>query len=61
MGRPTFSPGKEWEKLTGGNSGLLHRHDNLSPFKIHDLRLSSQRADNQLAGKSLSHMQTLVY
>ena len=38
-------------------------HDNLSPFKIHvhDFRLSSWQADNQLAGKSLSHMQTLGY
>ena len=34
-------------------------HDNLSPFKIHDYRLSSQQADNQLVGKSLS--QTLDY
>ena len=37
------------------------RHDNLSPFKIHDFRLSSRRADNQLAGKGLSHMETLGY
>ena len=36
-------------------------HDNLSSFKIHDIRLSSRQADNQLAGKSLSHMQTLGY
>ena len=36
-------------------------HDNLSPFKIHDFRLSSRQADNQLAGNSLTHMQTLGY
>ena len=36
-------------------------HDNLSPLKIHDFRLLSRRADNQLAGKSLSHMQSLGY
>ena len=36
-------------------------HDNLSPLKIHDFGLSSRQADNQLAGKSLSHMQTLGY
>ena len=42
-------------------STLRARHDNLSPFKIHDFRLSSRQADNQLAGKSLSHFQTLGY
>ena len=36
-------------------------HDNLSPFKIHDFRVLSRQADNQLAGKSLSCMQTLGY
>ena len=36
-------------------------HDNLSPFKIHDFRLSSRQADNQLAGKSLSHMHIFGY
>ena len=41
--------------------GMITWHDNLSPFKIHDFRLSSRQADNQLAGKSLSHMQTLGY
>ena len=41
---------------------MLHTgHDNLSLFKIHDFRLSSRQADNQLAGKSLLHMQTLGY
>ena len=41
---------------------MIHAgHDNLSPFKIHDFRLSSRQADNQLEGKSLSHMQTLGY
>ena len=38
MGRPTFSPGKEWagpffpraKKLTGGNSSLLHRYNKIS-------------------------------
>ena len=40
---------------------LRHGHDNLSLFKIHDFRLSSLQADNQLAGKSLSHMQTFGY
>ena len=30
---------------------------NLSPFKIHGFR----RADNQMAGNTLSHMQTLGY
>ena len=30
-------------------------HDNLSQFKIHDFRYQSWQADNQLAGKSLSH------
>ena len=28
---------------------------------MHDFQLSSRQADNKLAGKSLSHMQTLVY
>ena len=37
------------------------RHDNLSPFKISNFGLSVQRADNQLAGNRLSHMQTLGY
>ena len=37
------------------------RLDNLSQFKIHDFRLSSQQVDNYLAGKSLSHMQTFGY
>ena len=32
-----------------------------SPFKMHDFRLSSPQANNQLAGKSLSHMQTFGY
>ena len=36
-------------------------HDNLSLFKMHDFRLSSKQADNQLAAKSLFHMQTLGY
>ena len=31
----------------------------ISPFKIHDFRLSAQWADDQLVGKSLLHMQTL--
>ena len=44
----------KWTTLRAG-------HDNLSPFKIHDFRLSSRQADNQLAGKSLSHMQTFGY
>ena len=44
----------KWSTLRAG-------HDNLSPFKIHDFRVSSRQADNQLAGKSLSHMQTLGY
>ena len=30
-------------------------------FKMHDFQLSSWQADNQLVGKSLSHMQTLGY
>ena len=38
-----------------------HGHDNLFPFKIDKFRLPSRQADNQLAGKSLSHMQTLGY
>ena len=33
---------------------VLHRPDNLTPLKIHRL------ADNKLAGKSISHVQTLV-
>ena len=44
----------KWSTLRAG-------HDNLSPFKTHDFRLSSWQADNQLAGRSLSHMQTLGY
>ena len=28
---------------------------------MHDFQLSSRQADSQLAGKSLSHMQTLDY
>ena len=36
-------------------------HDNLSPFQIHDFRLSSRQADNKFAGKCLSHMQNLGY
>ena len=36
-------------------------HDNLFSFKMHDVRLSSGQTDNQLAGKSLPHMQTLGY
>ena len=42
-------------------STLRAGHDNLSPFKIHDFPLSSWQADNQLAGNSVSHMQTLGY
>ena len=49
-----ISDGIKWPTLRAG-------HDNLSPFKMHDFRLSSRLADNQLAGKSLSHMQTLGY
>ena len=37
------------------------RHDNHSPFKMQDFRLSSRQADNQLAGKCLLHMQNLGY
>ena len=44
----------KWSTLRAG-------HYNLSPFKIHDLRFSSRQADNQLGGKSLSHLQTLDY
>ena len=44
----------KWSTLRAG-------HDNLSPFKIHDSQLSSPRADNKLAVKSLSHMQTFGY
>ena len=39
----------------------LNPSRDLSPFKIHDFRLSSWQADNQLLGKCLSHMQTLGY
>ena len=34
---------------------------NLSPFKVHDFRLLAQQTENQLLGKSLSQMHTLVY
>ena len=37
------------------------RHDNLSPFKMHDFWLSAWQADNQLAGESLMYMQTMGY
>ena len=43
----------------GGKINWDTGHDNLSPFKMHGFRLSSRQADNQLAGKSLSHMQAL--
>ena len=32
-----------------------------SRLKMHDFHLSKQQADNQMAGKSLLHMQTLGY
>ena len=70
--RKNVSKTEEWRKfcVTSRNlftsdvikwSTLRAGHDNLSPFKLRDFRLSSRHADNQSAGNSLSHMQTFGY
>ena len=47
--------------LTLSNDQRLVQGMITSLFKMHDFWLSLRQADNQLEGKSLSHMQTLGY
>ena len=47
--------------LTSSNDQHLVPGMITSPFKMHFFRLSSRQADNQLAGKSLLHIQLLGY